>query len=265
MKKKFEIFMVACLFVSSFLLARAGAALVANRSSDKPCIVLDAGHGGADPGKVGGDDILEKDLNLQIVFKLKTLFENKGFEVVLTRTDDKALVSDNSKALKVEDMRNRVALIEKASPIMTISIHQNSYTDPAISGPQVFFYDQSPEGEQIAATIQAALNEQLDPPKQRVSKSNDDYYILKKTPSPTVIVECGFLSNPEEAAKLTDEAYQNKLARAIYSGVCTYLSENGGTGLVPSTESGGTGLVPSTENTAPDTETLSTESSGTEA
>lgn len=237
MKKKFEIFMVACLFVSSFFLARVGAALVANNNASQPCIVLDAGHGGADPGKVGGDNILEKDLNLAIVYKLKTLFENKGFKVVLTRTDDKALVSDHSKALKVEDMRNRVALIEKIHPIMTVSIHQNSYTDPAVSGPQVFFFKNSPEGEEIAATIQATLNEQLDPPKKRVSKSNDDYYILKKTPTPTVIVECGFLSNPEEAAKLTDDAYQNKLARAVYSGVCTYLSEHGGLDSVTTTPS----------------------------
>lgn len=147
---------------------------------------------------------------------------------MLTRTDDKALVSDNSKALKVEDMRNRVALIEKVHPIMTVSIHQNSYTDPSVSGPQVFFFKNSAEGEAIAATVQAALNEQLDPPKKRVSKSNDDYYILKKTPTPTIIVECGFLSNPEEAAKLTDDAYQDKLVRAVYSGVCTYLSEHGG-------------------------------------
>lgn len=235
MKKKFEIFMVACLFVSSFFLARVGAALVANNNASQPCIVLDAGHGGADPGKVGGDNILEKDLNLAIVYKLKTLFENKGFKVVLTRTDDKALVSDHSKALKVEDMRNRVALIEKIHPIMTVSIHQNSYTDPAVSGPQVFFFKNSPEGEEIAATVQATLNEQLDPPKKRVSKSNDDYYILKKTPTPTIIVECGFLSNPEEAVKLTDDAYQNKLARAVYSGVCTYLSEHGGLDSITAT------------------------------
>lgn len=229
MQKKFEILMVACLFVSSFFLARAGAALVAshNASSQKPCIVLDAGHGGADPGKVGNNNVLEKDLNLNMVYKLKTLFENKGFEVVLTRTDDKALVSPDSKNVKVEDLKNRVALITKIHPIMTISIHQNSFPDASVSGPQVFFYDKSPEGETIAATIQETINTQLDPPKKRVSKSNNDYYILKKTPTPTVIVECGFLSNEEEAAKLTDDAYQNKLARAIYTGACTYLTNAG--------------------------------------
>lgn len=234
MQKKFEILMVTCLFVSAFFLARTGAALVASHSasSERPCIVLDAGHGGADPGKVC-NDILEKDINLSIVYKLKTLFENKGFEVVLTRTDDKALVSEDSKNVKVEDLRNRVALIEKVNPIMTVSIHQNSFPDPSVSGPQVFFFDQSPEGEKIAATIQKVLNEQLNPPKQRVSKSNNDYYIIKKTPTPTVIVECGFLSNETEASNLADDAYQDKLARAIYTGVMTYLSGSDAGSAIP--------------------------------
>ena len=228
MKKKFDILMVTCLFVSAFFLARTGAALVASRgvTPGSPRIVLDAGHGGADPGKVGNNDILEKDINLAIVYKLKTLFENKGFEVVLTRKDDKVLADENSGNVKVEDLRNRVKLIEDVNPIMTISIHQNSFPDGSVSGPQVFFFDQSKEGEKLAATIQAVLNEQLNPPKQRVSKSNNDYYILKKTPTPTVIVECGFLSNETEAANLTDDAYQDKLARAIYSGVMQYLEES---------------------------------------
>lgn len=226
MHKKFEALIICCLFISSFFLARAGAAYVSAKTTGKlsGCIVLDAGHGGSDPGKVGCNDVLEKDINLAIVYKLKTLFENKGFEVVLTRTDDKPLVSDNSKNMKIEDMRNRVALITETMPLMTISIHQNSFPDSSISGPQVFFYDQSPEGEAIAATLQDTLNALMDPPKPRMSKSNNDYYILKKTPTPTVIVECGFLSNEKEAADLTTEAYQEKLARAIYTGTCEYLT-----------------------------------------
>lgn len=225
MKKKFEILMVACLFASSFFLARAGAALVSSKNADKskPCIVLDAGHGGADPGKVGDNDVLEKDLNLAIVYKLKTLFENKGFRVVLTRTDDKVLADENSGNVKVQDLKNRVALITETMPLMTISVHQNSFPDSSVCGPQVFFYDQSDEGRKIAEIIQNSLNTVIDPPKPRVFKSNNDYYILKKTPTPTVIVECGFLSNEAEAALLTDEAYQEKLARAVYQGVCEYL------------------------------------------
>jgi N-acetylmuramoyl-L-alanine amidase len=228
MKKKFEILMVACLFVSAFFLARAGAAFVASQNADtaKTCIVLDAGHGGSDPGKVGCNDTLEKDINLAIVYKLKTLFENKGFQVVLTRTDDTILADENAQNVKVEDLRNRVALITETMPVMTICIHQNSFPDSSVSGPQVFFFEQSAEGEAIAATLQNSLNTILEPEKPRVSKSNNDYYILKKTPTPTVIVECGFLSNEAEAAKLTDDTYQEKVARAIFQGACEYLSSN---------------------------------------
>lgn len=143
---------------------------------------------------------------------------------MLTREDDTVLADENSNNVKVEDLKNRVALITETMPVMTICIHQNSYPDETISGPQVFYYDQSAEGEIIAATIQNSLNTLLEPSKPRVSKSNNDYYILKKTPTPTVIVECGFLSNPEEAAKLADDAYQDKLARAIFQGACEYLS-----------------------------------------
>jgi N-acetylmuramoyl-L-alanine amidase len=225
MKKYFEILMVASLFVSAFFLARAGAAFVSskNAASAKGCIVLDAGHGGSDPGKVGINDVLEKDINLSIVYKLKSMFENKGYTVVLTRTDDKVLADDNSQNVKVEDLKNRVALIADTMPVMTISIHQNSYTDESVSGPQVFFFEQSSEGETIAATIQESLNSVLEPENPRVSKSNDDYYILKKTPTPTVIVECGFLSNSVEAERLSDETYQEKVARAIFLGACSYL------------------------------------------
>ena len=228
MQKKFEIFMVACLFICSFFLARAGAAYVCakNLNTKNLCIVLDAGHGGADPGKVGRNDILEKDVNLSIVHKLKTLFENKGFRVVLTREDVTVPADENSKNVKIEDLRNRVALITETMPVMTISIHQNSFPDASISGPQVFYFEQSKEGAEIASVLQESLNSSLNPPKPRACKANDDYYILKKTPTPTVIVECGFLSNETEAQQLTDESYQEKLARAIYTGAWNYLTSS---------------------------------------
>ena len=214
MKKKFEILMVACLFISAFLLARASAALTSSRhaASSKTCIVLDAGHGGSDPGKVGCNDALEKDINLSIVLKLKTLFENKGYKVVLTRSDDTVPADENSRSVKVEDLRNRVKLITDTNPVMTISIHQNSFPDASVSGPQVFYFEQSAESSVIASVMQDTLNNSLNPPKPRVCKSNNDYYILKKTPTPIIIVECGFLSNETEAALLVTDAYQEKLA-----------------------------------------------------
>ena len=216
MKKKFEILMVACLFISAFLLARASAALTSSRhaASSKTCIVLDAGHGGSDPGKVGCNDALEKDINLSIVLKLKTLFENKGYKVVLTRSDDTVPADENSRSVK---------LITDTNPVMTISIHQNSFPDASVSGPQVFYFEQSAESSAIASVMQDTLNNSLNPPKPRVCKSNNDYYILKKTPTPIIIVECGFLSNETEAALLVTDAYQEKLVRAVYLGAITYL------------------------------------------
>ena len=167
MKKKFEILMVACLFISAYLLARASAALTSSRhaASSKTCIVLDAGHGGSDPGKVGCNDALEKDINLSIVLKLKTLFENKGYKVVLTRSDDTVPADENSRSVKVEDLRNRVKLITDTNPVMTISIHQNSFPDASVSGPQVFYFEQSAESSAIASVMQDTLNNSLNPPK----------------------------------------------------------------------------------------------------
>ena len=226
MQKKFEVLMICCLFVSSFLLARAGAAFVSAKSTtDSPkCIVLDAGHGGSDPGKVGCGDVLEKDINLAIVYKLKTLFENKGFKVVLTRTDDKPLAAENSKNMKIEDMRNRVALITETMPVMTISIHQNSYQDSAVYGPQVFYYADSENGRNLALAIQEELNRQLSVARPREAKGNRTYYLLKRSPSVINIVECGFLTNPEEAQLLKKEEYQTKIAMSVADGIDTYLA-----------------------------------------
>ena len=106
---------------------------------------------------------------------------------------------------------------------MTISIHQNSFPDASVSGPQVFYFEQSAESSAIASVMQDTLNNSLNPPKPRVCKSNNDYYILKKTPTPIIIVECGFLSNETEAALLVTDAYQEKLVRAVYLGAITYL------------------------------------------
>lgn len=227
MKKRFEFFMVFCLFVTSFVLARRGAALVQSKKAEtsKLCVVIDAGHGDNDPGKIGINDALEKDVNLSLALKLKPLFENKKIQVILTRDSDQTLADSSATNKKIDDMQKRVKLIADSKAVFTISIHQNSYPDSSVSGPQVFYYSQSANGEALASHIQDSLNKQLAPASPRSVKSNDNYYLLKKTPTPTVIVECGFLSNPDEAARLIDEDYQNKLVRAIYLGAISYLSE----------------------------------------
>lgn len=120
-------------------------------------------------------------------------------------------------------MQNRCALITETNPIFTISLHQNSYTTEDVKGAQVFYYGQSEDGKKLAEYIQSSLIERVDPENNRTVKANESYYLLKKTPTPTVIVECGFLSNPVEAELLLTDAYQEKLVHAISKGIMDYL------------------------------------------
>ena len=121
-------------------------------------------------------------------------------------------------------MKRRVALIEETSPVLTVSIHQNSYPEEYVHGAQVFYYETSTEGKRLAEAIQKRLVEDVDPENKRQIKANDSYYLLKKTPTPIVIVECGFLSNQEEAEKLCTDLYQEKLAWSIHLGILQYLN-----------------------------------------
>jgi len=187
-----------------------------------PTIVLDAGHGGIDPGKVGVNNALEKDINLSIVLKLKELLEKKGFTVFLTRESDQLLAAPNSTSQKKDDMIARIQLVEKIHPFFTISIHQNSFPDASVNGPQVFYYKDSVESATMAQIIQDIMNHQLEPAKKRVAQANTNYYLLTRTPTPTVIVECGFLSNQTEADLLAQDSYQNQVAYAIFSGIVAY-------------------------------------------
>ncbi len=213
---------------AAFLLARNGAKLTQSTNTEKDAlrIVVDAGHGGIDPGKVGINDALEKDVNLAIAKKLEKKLTKKGIDVVMTRTDDSGLYSESSTNKKVEDMQKRCKLICDAEPLFTVSIHQNSYITEDIKGAQVFYYGQSAEGKELAETIQKSLIENADPDNKRAAKANESYYLLKKTSSPTVIVECGFLSNSEEAALLITPEYQDTLVDAICKGILNYIEAN---------------------------------------
>lgn len=229
MHKKIELAMAVILFFSAVILSRKEAVIMAGSSAavtvNENCIVIDAGHGGDDPGKIGINGTLEKDINLNIAHKLKVLLESQGYEVVMTRETGEGLYKPGTKNMKVEDMHNRCEIISKAMPVFTVSIHQNSYSEEYVKGAQVFYYGHSKEGEALAKKIQNSLVLHLDPDNHRVEKANESYYLLKKTPTPTVIVECGFLSNSEEAELLDTDAYQEKVAWAIMMGVSQYLNE----------------------------------------
>lgn len=182
-------------------------------------IVVDAGHGGIDPGKVGVNNALEKDINLAIALKLERNLKQNGINVVMTRTDDSGLYNENDSNKKVRDMKNRLSIIEEAKPALAVSIHQNSYPDKSVSGVQVFYYKDSAKSKAAAELMQTQLIKSLKPSKERAAKDNSSYYLLKKTSVPIMIIECAFMSNPTEAELLIQDDYQEKVAWAIYMGI----------------------------------------------
>lgn len=192
---------------------------------EKKCVVIDAGHGGDDPGKVGINGANEKDVNLQIAGMVKLFLEANDVEVVMTRESDEGLYDAGASNKKVQDMKRRIKLIDEASPALTVSIHQNSYPEEYVHGAQVFYYTGSTQGQQLAESIQAQLVKKVDSENKRQVKANDSYYLLKKTDVPIVIVECGFLSNSAEAEKLCTQEYQIRVAWAIHMGIMQYLNE----------------------------------------
>lgn len=193
-----------------------------NLSRDDIKIVVDAGHGGYDPGKVGHGGILEKDINLSIAGYLADELVSKGFRVKLTRNTDSSLDSDGDKNKKVSDMRNRIKIVNEYGADIMISIHQNSYTTSDINGAQVFYADGSSGGKKLAEIMQECLKKEVDGENTRKVKASKDYYILNKSKCTGVIVECGFLSNPAEAQKLNDSEYQQKIAKALTKAVLEY-------------------------------------------
>lgn len=215
-------------FLSMFYVGRAAAFLTlgdnVNASERARCVVIDAGHGGDDPGKVGINGANEKDVNLQIAMLLKQYLEANDIRVVMTREDNDGLYDPEAPNKKVQDMKNRIALIDEVSPALTVSIHQNSYPEEYVHGAQVFYYTGSTQGQMLAESIQKQLIAKADPENKRQIKANDSYYLLKKTGIPIVIVECGFLSNSNEAEKLCTPQYQDRIAWAIHMGILQFLN-----------------------------------------
>lgn len=228
-KKKIELLMSVVLILCACILAgrgweRASSSRVEVQETGWT-VVLDAGHGGNDPGKIGVDDSLEKDLNLIIAKKVQKLLEQQDVKVVMTRETDAGLYEEQTSNKKVQDMKNRCALINETQPDCVVSIHQNSYHEEYVTGAQVFYYVTSKEGERLAEILQEKLITHADPENHRQAKANESYYLLKKTEVPIVIVECGFLSNWEEAKKLQEDSYQNQIAWAVSMGILSYLQE----------------------------------------
>ena len=224
--KLISVIMAICLLCSMYYLARTAViyTMQQEKRGEQPVIVLDAGHGGEDPGKIGINGALEKDVNLQITMRLARLLQQNGYHVILTRNEDKGLYTGNQGSKKVEDLKNRIALIESSGAALAVSIHQNSYPEEYVHGAQVFYYEGSMEGQELADKIQKRLIEGADPGNKRQIKANSSYYLLKKTKIPIVIVECGFLSNRTEAEALCSDEYQDCIAWEFTLGILQYLN-----------------------------------------
>lgn len=188
-------------------------------------ITIDPGHGGFDPGKVSNDGINEKDINLAIALKLKQQLESLGFTVYLTRETDVALNSPDAGSKKMSDLNNRIAFTADKKSDLFISIHQNSFSGASVHGAQVFYYETSEQGHQLAELIQDKIKSIADNTNGREAKGNSEYLLLARSTCTSVIVECGFLSNADECARLCSEEYQELLATAISDAVMNYYQK----------------------------------------
>lgn len=187
-------------------------------------VVIDAGHGGVDPGAVGKGKVLEKDVTLAVSKRLQALVQQSGAKTIMVREDDSDLgTSQGLLKRKREDLAQRIQLAMDAQAEVYISIHANSFSDAKLTGAQTFYHSDSPEGKLLAQSIQQELNSMTN--GKRLIKGNQDIYVLKKAHQAAVTVELGFLSNLEEEQLLTTPEYQEKLAIAIYQGLCVYFTK----------------------------------------
>ncbi|MCL2816374.1 MAG: N-acetylmuramoyl-L-alanine amidase, partial [Oscillospiraceae bacterium] len=188
----------------------------------KPAVIIDAGHGGADGGAVGINGEIEKDINLAIALKLRRLFIMSNFQVILTRDADILLSTDGVRKKKASDLTNRAKIANNNPRAIFLSIHMNKFPQEKYSGLQVFFAPDNLDSANLADLIRMNNREYLQPDNNREIKKGRDMFVLENIKNVGVLIECGFLSNKEEAALLASEDYQNKLARIIFASVAEF-------------------------------------------
>lgn len=229
-KYKYIIISVAVIITSLLILKvrNASADVMEYMPVANKIIVLDAGHGGIDPGAMNKDNtILEKDVNLEITKKLRDLLESSGATVIMTREKDVSLYQeDGNKTIRQkynENLKNRKKIIDESNADIFVSIHLNAFEQSKYSGAQTFYPKGKDDGKELAQFIQDELKRVVDKENNRKIKPRDDIYLLKNTNMPSVLIECGFLSNEKESQLLADSKYQDKIAWAIYVGIQKYL------------------------------------------
>ena len=219
-KDRVAYLLAGLLLCGLIIIFQAGADAAGKAALSECKVIIDAGHGGFDPGAIGvATGVHEDEINLAVSKKLEAELKSRGIQVEMTRTDDGALGHT-----KKEDMQTRRDLITNSNADLAVIVHMNALNSSSVSGPMVIYYPGSIEGEKIASILQDTLNERLQPPKPK-KVCSEVYYLLKSGPITCVIVECGFLSNPREEGLLQQEDYQQQIATAIADGVEAYLLE----------------------------------------
>lgn len=226
------------IFIAAFLiifLSLLYFTFMANSSADetagKPIVqrtvIVDAGHGGEDGGAVGIDNTVEKDINLDIALKLEKILKFYGFNVIMTRTEDVMTCDDGLDSMrkkKVSDIHNRFEIMEKNPDAVFVSVHQNKFTDSSQHGTQVFYSGNNEESKKLAESVQNSVVCTLQPDNKRVvKKSGSGIYLLYHAKNPAILVECGFISNPNEVKKLNNKEYRMKTAMLIADGLLKYF------------------------------------------
>lgn len=215
----YAVVLIGCLCIAHF---GSGAVTVMVENApiaDRTCIVVDAGHGGIDGGATSCSGVLESQINLEIALRLNDLFHFLGYDTKMVRTTDTSIYIEGNTiaAQKVSDLKQRVKLVNETENALLVSIHQNTFPDGRYSGAQVF-YAPDEASQTLAKELQSELISALNPGSKRRSKPSDGIYIMQNIDAPGVLIECGFLTNPEEEAKLRDEDYQKKMVCVI--GAC---------------------------------------------
>jgi len=219
----FAAVMFALVIISSITFDHVSATPAISHDSPAYTIVVDAGHGGLDPGSIGyKTKVKESEVNLAVSLKLKKLLENFGAKVVMTRETSAGLYGLSTKNYKKRDMQKRRDIIEAVNPNIVVSVHMNSYIRHNLRGAQVFFDKSSAASELLALSIQDQFAASL--PASDKGIAVGDYYMLKCTPAASVIAECGFLSNIEDEKLLITDEYQDKLASCIFKGIVAYFN-----------------------------------------
>ena len=189
-------------------------------------VIIDPGHGVPDGGTSSGNGVTEADINLEISQRLNDMFHFLGIGTIMTRTDKNSIFTEGNTIAqkKISDTRNRVEMINKMDNVLLISIHQNHFIESKYSGPQVF-YAQTNESQPLAKQLQMDLTKMLSPDSNRKSKASTGVYLMKHIKCTGVLIECGFLSNPQEEALLQTPAYQKKVSAVIAISCANYLKE----------------------------------------